>query len=132
MRTLSVRSLANVFASLSDSRRLRLLNILAEYESCVAYLVHTLDTVQPAISRDLALLRSADLVSSVREGKWVAYRVIEPKNPTTAALLQNALKHIRQTSEAETDLERLSELMDSHTAALSNAPKPKRTKGQHV
>lgn len=132
MRTPSLRSLATVFACLSDSRRLRLLNILAEYESCVAYLVHTLHTVQPAISRDLALLRSADLVSSVREGKWVAYRVIEPKNPTAAAVLQNALEHIRHTSEAERDLERLSKLIDSHTAALRNAPKPKRSKGQHV
>jgi DNA-binding transcriptional ArsR family regulator len=91
-----------------------------------------LHTVQPAISRDLALLRNADLVAFERDGKWVEYRVVEPKNPVAAALLRDALKHIRQTREAIVDLERIAELGEGRAASLSDAPKPRRNKSEYV
>ena len=128
----STRSLATVFASLSDSRRLRLLNILSHYQVCVAYLVHALHTVQPAISRDLAILRDAELVTFERDGKWIEYRAVEPSDPVTAALFRDALKYIRQTNEAIRDLERIAKLSEGRAAALSDAPKPRKNKSQYV
>jgi DNA-binding transcriptional ArsR family regulator len=80
----------------------------------------------------LALLRNADLVTFERDGKWVEYRVVEPENPVAAALLRDALKYIRQTREAVRDLDRIAELIERRAAALSDAPKPRRNKGQHV
>lgn len=99
---------------------------------CVGYLVHALHSVQPAISRDLAILRNADLVTSERDGKWVEYRAVEPKNPVAAALLKDVLRHIRQSREAIADLARIAELRDGGEASLIDAPKPRRNKGQHA
>ena len=39
-------------------------------EVCVCFFIEVLDQPQPKISRHLAYLRSAGLVSTTREGKW--------------------------------------------------------------
>jgi ArsR family transcriptional regulator len=65
-----------LFHALSDPTRLRALMLLtAEKELCVCELTHSLGLSQPMISRHLASLREAELVSDRRAGKWVYYRL---------------------------------------------------------
>ena len=62
------------YKALADTTRLRSLMLLVqEGELCVCELTHALDMVQPKISRHLAQLREAGLVSTRREGQWVYY-----------------------------------------------------------
>jgi ArsR family transcriptional regulator len=42
---------------------------------CVCELTHALDESQPKISRHLATLREAGIVSDRREGLWIHYRI---------------------------------------------------------
>jgi len=64
------------FSSLSNEIRLRCLVLLQlQGELCVCELTHALGMSQPMISRHLALLRDADLVSDRREGQWIYYRI---------------------------------------------------------
>jgi ArsR family transcriptional regulator, arsenate/arsenite/antimonite-responsive transcriptional repressor len=65
---------ATLFKTLSDPTRLRLLNLLADEESCVCELTDTLRIVQPKVSRHLARLKRAGLVDARRNGKWIHYR----------------------------------------------------------
>jgi ArsR family transcriptional regulator len=65
---------AQLFKTLSDPTRLRLLNLLACGETCVCELTDTLRVVQPKVSRHLARLKRAGLVEARREGKWMHYR----------------------------------------------------------
>jgi len=44
-------------------------------ELCVCELVYTLKMEQSRISHQLRVLRDADLVEDVREGKWTNYRI---------------------------------------------------------
>lgn len=80
---------ATLFQALSDTTRLRVLALLyAEDELCVCELTHALGLSQPMISRHLAHLREAGLVSDRRSGVWVHYRL----HPSLPAWARNALR----------------------------------------
>jgi ArsR family transcriptional regulator len=64
------------YKALADPTRLRSLMLLVqEGELCVCELMCALDIIQPKISRHLAQLREAGIVSTRREGQWVYYRL---------------------------------------------------------
>ncbi len=64
------------YKALADTTRLRSLMLLTqEGELCVCELTHALDIIQPKISRHLAQLREAGIVSTRREGQWIYYRL---------------------------------------------------------
>jgi DNA-binding transcriptional ArsR family regulator len=66
---------AFLFKTLSDTTRLRLLNLLSTGETCVCELTDAFHIVQPKVSRHLARLKRAGLVEARREGKWMYYRL---------------------------------------------------------
>ena len=69
------------FSAISHEMRLRCLLLLLEHEElCVCEITHALDAAQPTVSRHLAQLRQAELVSDRREGLWIHYR-INPQVP---------------------------------------------------
>ncbi|MBM3321654.1 MAG: winged helix-turn-helix transcriptional regulator [Candidatus Eisenbacteria bacterium] len=68
--------LQNVLAALGDPVRFRIVEALREQPLCVSDLVEHLGESQPNVSRHLKTLRASGIVDSVREGKWVRYRVL--------------------------------------------------------
>jgi ArsR family transcriptional regulator len=78
--------LALLFAALADCTRLRLLNLMNGKEVCVCYFVEILGQSQPKISRHLAYLRRADIVTARREGKWMHYKIVESAKPCNYAI----------------------------------------------
>jgi len=67
---------SDLFSALSNEIRLRCLSLMQlEGELCVCELTHTLALSQPMISRHLALLRDAGLVSDRRSGQWIYYQI---------------------------------------------------------
>jgi ArsR family transcriptional regulator, arsenate/arsenite/antimonite-responsive transcriptional repressor len=78
---------AFLFKTLSDPTRLRLLNSLAEGETCVCELTETLRVVQPKVSRHLAHLKRAGLVDARRNGKWMHYRWAQHGDPLVRHVL---------------------------------------------
>ena len=73
------------FAALAHDTRLRcMLLLLAHDELCVCELTHAIGAAQPHMSRHLAQLREAGLVSDRRAGLWIHYRV-NPALPQWAA-----------------------------------------------
>lgn len=64
------------FQLLSDDTRLRSLLLLQqEGELCVCELVYALRVIQPKVSRHLATLRDAGVVSDRRAGQWIFYQL---------------------------------------------------------
>lgn len=89
----------DLFNLLSDITRLRCLMLIkAEGEACVCEMTFALEESQPKISRHLALMRDAGLVTARREGTWMHYR-INTRLPSWAkeSLLQvfHQLKHLQ-------------------------------------
>lgn len=87
----SLAELEEFFLALSDGTRLRLLSLMRDGEVSVGYLSDEMDQSQPKISRHLAYLRSAGLVETRRDGKWIYYRIAEPVDRFASDLLADAL-----------------------------------------
>jgi ArsR family transcriptional regulator len=65
-----------VFSALAHETRLRCVLLLLEQgELCVCELTHAMQASQPYMSRHLAQLREAGLVTDRREGQWIHYRL---------------------------------------------------------
>ena len=72
-----MKKLAMTFKALSDETRLRILSLLIQGELCVCDLMAVLQLPQSTVSRHLAYLRNANLISDRREGVWMYYRLAE-------------------------------------------------------
>ena len=68
------------FKALSDPTRLRVMVLLAEKKLCVCQIEDAMDLSQAKVSRHLNVLRNARLVEAKREGLWMYYSQIKPKN----------------------------------------------------
>jgi ArsR family transcriptional regulator, arsenate/arsenite/antimonite-responsive transcriptional repressor len=114
------------FQALGDKTRLRLLNLMGDQEVCVCYFVQILGSPQPKISRHLAYLRSAGIVSARREGKWMHYRIVMPPHIGAAHILKQTLKWLKEEKAMQKDRAQLTKACcsPSRYALLDGAPLP--------
>jgi DNA-binding transcriptional ArsR family regulator len=68
-----VSRISRSLKALCDANRIRILEILAGGEHCVSDLVDRLVIDQPKVSHHLAILRSAGIVRSRRDGRHINY-----------------------------------------------------------
>ncbi len=69
-----------MFRAFADETRLRLLHLLSRREElCVCDLQKVLGLSQPKVSRHLAYLRRAGLVTARRQGLWKHYALAAPR-----------------------------------------------------
>ncbi len=80
--------LDTMFRAFSDRTRLRMLYLLLDGECCVGNLVEILGIEQPSVSRHLAYLRKAGLVSVRRDGLWCYYALTPALEPFHQKLLE--------------------------------------------
>lgn len=103
------------FDVLSDETRRRILSlIIKEEELCVCELFFALDMPQPKVSRHLAVMRDAGVLTMRKEGTWVFYR-LQPQLPLWALkVLEMMVQGVAGVSIYRQDGERL--------ANMSNRP----------
>jgi ArsR family transcriptional regulator, arsenate/arsenite/antimonite-responsive transcriptional repressor len=115
-----------LFRALADRTRLRLLNLMSDGELCVCFLVDVLGTNQPKISRHLAYLRRAGIVSARRDGKWMHYRISAPADAYAARVLADTQAWLAQDKEMQRDRQRLLKVCCAPQlpVQLQGAPRP--------
>lgn len=115
-----------LFKALADRTRLRVIHLIGDGEVCVCFLVEVLKTNQPKISRHLAYLRRAGLVSSRRDGKWMHYRLAEPPDPHAARIFREVREVLANNPEMQKDKVRLAKICCAPQlpVTLQNAPRP--------
>lgn len=118
------------FAALADRTRRRLLNLIGEDEVCVCYLVEVIDTNQPKISRHLACLKKAGLVSVRRDWKWSHYRINKPADARAAKVLDEVLSLLKEDPEMQKDKKQMTKMCCAPVAkqpiSIQGAPKPEK------
>lgn len=114
------------FKALADRTRLRLLNLMGTDEVCVCFFVEILKTNQPKISRHLAYLRRAGIVSTRRDGPWMHYRITEPADDDAARILKDTLTWLANDREMQRDKARLVKVCCAPQlpVAIQGAPRP--------
>jgi DNA-binding transcriptional ArsR family regulator len=93
-----VSKISRSLKALCDSNRIRILEILAGGEHCVSALVERLVIDQPKVSHHLAILRSAGIVRSRRDGRHINYS------------LRPTIHHRIEAAEGPTDVFDLGEI----------------------
>lgn len=103
--------MSELLKACSDQTRLRLLNLLAaEGEVCVCHLVDVLETNQPKVSRHLAYLKRAGLVSDRKDSLWVYYRLSDSLASHATRLVECVNSCCADSPEAQQDVTRLREV----------------------
>jgi ArsR family transcriptional regulator len=105
--------ISSMFRAFSDPTRLRILRLLQGGECCVGDLVTILDLPQPSVSRHLAYLRGAGLVSDRKQGLWVYYSLAPRDGAFHESLLRCLECCFREVSELQADARRAAELKES-------------------
>jgi ArsR family transcriptional regulator len=114
------------FRALADSTRLRIINLIGDQEVCVCYFVEILKTNQPKISRHLAYLRRAGIVTTRREGIWMHYRIATPQDENAARVLADVREWLANDPGMQQDRQRLNKICCAPQlpVQLQGSPKP--------
>ncbi len=82
-----MEQLAQLYKSLSEETRIRIMMLLMQGELCVCDIQAVLEEPQSKISRHLAYLKHSGLLSSMRVGVWIHYLIRESADETCKAQL---------------------------------------------
>ncbi|MGN0496162.1 MAG: ArsR/SmtB family transcription factor [Lachnospiraceae bacterium] len=66
---------ANICKAMSDTNRLRIIEMLTQGEKCGCNLLEELQVTQPTLSHHMKVLGDCGLVSSYKDGKWHHYSI---------------------------------------------------------
>jgi len=99
---LEMDSILGVMSALSDPTRVRALRLLWDgREHCVCELMRTLGAGQSRMSRHMAILKQAGLVSDRRDAQWVRYSRRSDLAPDVAAIVSAVLAALERLDQAE-------------------------------
>jgi ArsR family transcriptional regulator len=108
-----------LFLALGDKTRLRIINLIRGGEVCVWFFTEVLNESQPKISRHLAYLRNAGVVTTRREGKWIYYRIAVPHDPLELSILQGVVDSLDAQPELRGEY---SSLLAMYAAPVEEVP----------
>jgi ArsR family transcriptional regulator len=113
-----MENIAQIFQSLDDETRLRILALLLEEdELCVCDLVAVLQLPQSTVSRQLSLLKNAGWLKDRREGVWILYSITRSLSPIQQFLLPVLRNFLPSVEAARADRERLGNLSKENRCA---------------
>src|SRR5512137_1434832 len=95
----SINDFIAIAKAVSDSHRVRALCALRGGELCVCQIIALLGLAPSTVSKHLAVLRSARLVDSRKEGRWIYYRLSkESRTPSAGKILALLFKDVENTA----------------------------------
>jgi ArsR family transcriptional regulator, arsenate/arsenite/antimonite-responsive transcriptional repressor len=114
-----MRELTDLFKALADESRLRALYALKGGELCVCQLIALLDLAPSTVSKHLSILRSARLVDSRKQGRWMHYRLSrEFRTPSAGRMVALLLKDMEGMERMAEDRKRMKKIADEGVEAV--------------
>jgi DNA-binding transcriptional ArsR family regulator len=114
-----MQEVMDILKALADENRLRALCALRGGELCVCQIIALLGLAPSTVSKHLAILRSARLVESRKEGRWIYYRLSgEFRTPSAGKVLALLFKDVENTSWFVEDQKRLKKICGESPEAL--------------
>lgn len=100
-----------LFSLLSDETRLRCLVLIQKKgELCVCEISQIMSSIQPKISRHLALMRKSGLVSDERRGQWVYYSLNQSLPNWAKRIIESTLENLRNEEPYYSDIKKICSL----------------------
>ncbi len=107
-----------VAKALGDENRARILMALTEYPLCVCQLTALLDLAPSTTSKHVSILRQAQLIECVKNGRWAYYQLPpKPANASIAQALSWARESLKESTRVLEDKERLTKVLQTEKGA---------------
>lgn len=103
-----------IIKALSDENRLRIIMALRGKELCVCTLTELLDLAPSTTSKHLSILKQARLIESVKDGKFVYYRLAGPDSQNynlAGPALSWLIESLKDRQQVQTDEAMLNEII---------------------
>ncbi|MCX6340210.1 MAG: metalloregulator ArsR/SmtB family transcription factor [Candidatus Aureabacteria bacterium] len=114
-----MRDIMDMLKALADEKRMRILYALKGGELCVCQLIALLKLAPSTVSKHLTILRSARLIDSRKEGRWMYYRLSKEFRPPSAGkILAPLFSDMKETAEILADQKRLKRICGEGLDAL--------------
>ena len=114
-----MREVMDVLKALADENRARLLFALKGGELCVCQLIALLGLAPSTVSKHLMILRSARLVESRKDGRWMFYRLSrEVRTPSAGKIRALLFKDMEKTSRIVEDRKKLKRICGENMETL--------------
>ena len=101
-----IADLEEAIKALADGTRLRILALLGTGEVCVCHIHESLGLPQSKVSRHLAYLRRAGMVTARKQGLWVYYSLSE-HGPAIDVLISSVRHCLGHVTAVQKDRKRL-------------------------
>lgn len=98
----------NLFKSLGDENRLRIINLLTREELCVCEIEAILDTTQSNISRHLTRLKNEEIVIFEKKSQWIYYQINPKFIEDNKLLYEYLIEKMDLNNKFKRDLKKLS------------------------
>jgi len=98
-----MRECITIIKALADENRVRILMVLRGRELCVCEIIGLLGLAPSTVSKHMSILKSAHLVESRKDSRWVYYRLAQddttPEAVSAISWVTDCLKHDRTICE---------------------------------
>jgi len=101
-----MNQLTDLYKTLSDETRMRIINLIYQQDLCVCELVEILELSQPKISKHIAKFRQIGLVETERNEQFIYYK-FNHNNTAYENIIKNMIEEIGKTELYKHDVERL-------------------------
>ena len=106
-----MRDFIKVMKALSDPNRVKMVKLLQRRVLCVCEIQEALGLAQSTASKHLKILEEAGLITYLKEGQWVNYRLDDgARNRYVATLLGNLRHWLEDDADVATLLARMPEI----------------------
>lgn len=118
--------MVEVFKTLGDENRLRIINLLMRHELCVCEIVTMLDITQSNASRHLARLKNAGIIESFKKAQWVYYKISDKFIKDSSILYDFLKQRLQDKYQFLSDLNKLKSYCQSGFTCLDIRKSQKR------
>jgi DNA-binding transcriptional ArsR family regulator len=101
----------DITKALADETRLRILMLLKENELCACQIIECFNLAGATISKHLAILKRAKLITSRKDGRWIFYKLTDLKNEIPVDSIKLVQKALEYDSLIKEDSKKLVEIL---------------------
>ena len=106
--------LIKILKALGDKKRLRIVKMLQQKTLCVCEITAALGLATSTVSNHLSILKDAEIVGDIKDGKWVNYYLnTSTKNIFLTGLLPFLTFWLNEDEQVKSDLEKLNKTHQS-------------------
>lgn len=108
-----MENVTNIFKTLSDKTRLRIINLLNSEELSVHEIVEIIGGAQSGISRHLAVLKNAGFIIDRKEGTWSYYKFNTEISGFLKEIFHSIREKFKEDNELKLDLKKLKQVIEN-------------------